>query len=289
MLLAVLSDIHANLPAFEAVLRDVRPHRPDAYVIAGDLTGGPHPRETFEIVRALPGWLIRGNTDTRLIEYARGNCPAEWRSHQQFGMLRWAERHISADDLAFLAGLSEEQTVAPPNTDPLRLLHGSPGRPAKGLHPEGDCAELIRALDAVSEAVLICGHSHKQWQWRRDGRLALNPGAICGPLDGIIGAAYALLSWRDGRWEPELKRVEYDLTAIHDAYRESGLLAEGYPLAQAILLAHETGFDVPRVFLQYAYSLLQARGQHDERFIPDAIWEEATGAFDWKRYGRGMA
>lgn len=284
MLLAVLSDIHANLSAFEAVLQDTRRHRPDAYVVAGDLTGGPNPAETLEIVRSLPGWLIRGNTDTRVLEFARGNRPNEWQTNRQFGMLRWFARHVSEEELDFLAGLPEERTVALPGMAPLRLLHGSPGQPGEGLRPDGDGGELIQALELVTEDVLICGHTHEQWQWQRNGRLVLNPGAICGPLDGTIGAEYALLSWRGGRWQAELKKVQYDLAAVHEAFRESGLLDEGQPLAYAILLAHNTGRDVPLAFLLYAYGLLEKRGMESIRFIPDAIWEEATATFDWKRY-----
>jgi predicted phosphodiesterase len=90
MRLAVLSDTHGNLPALEAVLADVRQFAVDGVIVAGDLTGGPHPNETIALLRALNGWLIRGNSDANLLQLAAGEAPEDWYTSRQFALLRWS-------------------------------------------------------------------------------------------------------------------------------------------------------------------------------------------------------
>ncbi len=287
MLLAVLSDVHANLPALEAVLADAARHRPDAYLVAGDLTGGPHTLEVMGCLRSLPGWLVRGNGDTYMVRLWQGDAPLEWRTHRQFAFMRWSADHLSDEDFAYLAGLPEEITVTPPGPGPLRIVHGSPGEPARGIYPLEDGEQVAHALAAIMEPVLICGHTHEQWQVERDGRLVLNPGAVCGPCDGTVGAEYALLEWQAGRWQAELRKVDYNIPSLRQAFRDSGLLDGGEPFGRAVIAGIETGVDVARAFLQHAYSLPEMRG--GGRFIPDDVWEAAAGSFEWERYERGAA
>lgn len=287
MLLAVLSDVHANLPALEAVLADARRYRPDAYLFAGDLTGGPHTLETIDHLRSLPGWLIRGNGDTYMLRLWRGDAPPEWRTYRQFAFMRWSVGRLREEDLAFLASLSEEMSITPDGLGPVRLVHGSPGQPADGIYPQEDEDQIAHVLAAIDEPTLICGHTHEQWQAEVAGRLVLNPGAVCAPCDGAIGAQYALLEQRGGRWRAELKKVDYDIAALRRAFHTTGLLEEGGAFARAVVAGIETGVNVAMAFLQYAYGLLEARGLSGERFIPDEIWEVAARSFDWQRYERG--
>lgn len=120
-----------------------------------------------------------------------------------------------------------------------------------------------------------------------DGRLVVNPGAVCGPCDGTIGAQYAMLKWRGGRWQAELKKVDYNVEDIRRAFRDSGLLHEGGAFARAVIVGIETGVDVARALLGHANRVKEARGFGGERFISDELWDEAVASFDWQRYERG--
>jgi putative phosphoesterase len=279
MLIAVLSDVHANLPALEAVLADARQERPDAYVVAGDLTIGPHQSEVLAILQSLNGWLIRGNTDTNLLRLVQGVAPSEWRSFKQFALMRWSEQHVTPDELRFLTSLPEECNITLPGLAPIRLVHGSPGHPAQGVHPSREQDEVKQALTAIVEDVLVCGHTHEQWQAEMDGRLVLNPGAVCGPLDGTVGAQYALLHWQGGRWQAELRMVPYEISRISAAFVDTGLLEEGGPLANAFLLSIETGKDVTLEFLRYAQRIARDMGFGEVKWIPDAAWDIAAETF----------
>lgn len=287
MLLAVLSDIHANLPALEAVLTDARRHRPDAYLFAGDMVGGPGNTEAIDCLRSLPGWMIRGNGDTYMVRLWQGDAPPEWRTRKQFAFMRWYASKLRDADFPFLAGLPEEQTVAVDGLAPIRLAHGSPGHPSGGVYPQRDRREIARALARVDEAVLIVGHTHEQWQAEVGGKLVLNPGAVCGPCDGTVGAQYALLAWREDRWQAELKKIDYNIVLVRQEFVDSGLLDRGEPLARAVIAGIETGVDVARALVEYAFALKDTQGFAGEPFVPDHIWDAAAASFDWQRYERG--
>jgi len=97
MRLAVLADVHGNLPALEAVLDDVHRHTVDGFIVAGDLIAAPHANETIRLLRSLGSWMIRGNSDDNLLRYNAGDAPEAWRTSRQFGLLRFAHRHLDKD------------------------------------------------------------------------------------------------------------------------------------------------------------------------------------------------
>lgn len=111
--------------------------------------------------------------------------------------------------------------------------------------------------------------------------MALNPGAVCGPLDGYVGAQYALLTWESDRWRVEHRAVPYDLDRIRAAFRESGLLEEVGAWARIVLLCIETGQNIAEEFLAYARGLVAKAGFKDCKVVPDAIWEEAVATWNW--------
>jgi putative phosphoesterase len=299
MRFAVLADIHANLPALEAVLADARQNRADGYIVAGDhITGGPHPDETMDMLRSLGNcWMIRGNTDDYLVKYADGTAPVEWRTSRQWATTRWSHDHLAKDHLDFLAALPEQCVVKWGDAAPIRVVHGTPTSSTDHLMPEYNAtvAEIFaralilqrdrvlfdQAIALVQEPVLICGHSHISWHTRRDGRLVLNPGSIGGPINGDPRAQYALLTWRDKRWRAEQRFVEYDSARERAAYIESGLLDEGGGMAHAFLLNAETGCNIARGLLSRAYRLAADAGFPDCAVVPDDIWDRAIATFDW--------
>jgi putative phosphoesterase len=284
MRLAVMSDVHGNLPALEAVLEDMQPFEPDAILVAGDFIGGPAPVKTIHLLRSLNSWMIRGNSDTGLVRYGLGDAPDAHHTHRQFALLRWAHRHVDQETFEFIRSLPEQRVVEIDGTAPVCLVHGSPRNPSESIFPDRDPATLDLALAQTSEPVLVCGHTHIPWKVTRDDRLALNPGAVCGPLNGEVCAQYALLTWRAGRWQAEHRAVSYDLEQIRTSFRESGLLEEGGALARSFLLSIETGQNIADDFLSHAYGLAARAGFEDCYAVPDAAWEQATATFDWDRY-----
>ncbi len=306
MRLAVLADIHANIPALEAVLADAQRQGADSFVVVGDhITGGPCPMETMQLLRSLKGWLIRGNTDNYLLDYHCGRSPEAWYKDRNWAPVRWVYHHIDEETLDFIRMLPEQLALELPDAAPIRAVHGSPRSPFEHLIPDRDPATLrifrragiLRSdeppsppleamLAETSEAVLICGHSHISWKQENDGRLALNPGSVGAPINGDVRAQYALLTWRHDRWQIEHRAIEYDVMRASADYAESGLLAQGW-MARAFMRNVETGLNYGGLLVQHAFRVARAAGLKDES-ISDEIWEHAAATFDWEMVGKAL-
>ena len=165
-------------------------------------------------------------------------------------------------------------------------MHGSPRRLSERIFPERDPALLALILSQISEPVLVCGHTHIPWQVERDGRLALNPGSVGSPLNGVTGAQYALLAWTGQRWQARLITVPYDLEPLRQVCRANGFLAEGGAFARLCLLSVETGQDALDDFFAYAAALAAKADEEESDFIPDAIWKRSVETFSWGRYSK---
>ena len=280
--LAVLSDVHGNLPALEAVLDDLACRGIDRIIFAGDFIGGPQPVETFHRLSSLEAIMITGNSDTNLIKLRTGQAPKEWHDSLQFALLRWADKHIDNITFDLIQSLPQQRCVRFERTSSIRVVHGSARNQYEEIFPDRDPEILHIALSQIDDPVFVCGHTHIPWKVELDGRLAFNPGAVCGPLNGQVCAQYAILSLEKDDWRVEHRTVEYDLNLIRSAFHESGLLHEGGALARSFLRSIETGKNVAEWFLHYAYRMAKEAGFGDLKVVPDEIWERADEAFDWE-------
>ena len=245
MRLAVLADIHGNLPALEAVLDDVQPYDVDGFIIAGDhVDKGPYPVETLRLLRTLNGWMIRGNADNYFFE-PDAHTPRIWRDGQQWAALRWTHQHLDEETLDFIASLPEQCVVAIPGTAAIRVVHCSPHdssrslfpsrdpialawyRKANSLPPDSERLDLDSVMEQIDEPVLICGDTHIPWTQACCAGVALNPGSVSLPFNGDTRANYALLTWQDHHWQVEHRAVPYDLLRTWAAFHTSGFLQEG--------------------------------------------------------------
>lgn len=285
MRLAILADTHGNLPALEAVLADARAQGVDSYVIAGDLLlGAPFPVETLNRLRDLDAWIIRGNNDVYFTRYDTGAAPETWQTAAQWALLRWSHARLDRDAPDYLAALPDQVTVTLPGVAPICVVHGSPRALSEGIIP--DDPETRRkfaqsqstnnvgvedVLAQIAEPVLVCGHTHIAWKSHNNGQLALNPGAIGGPTDGVVGAEYALLTWEHGRWTAKLRVVEYNVDALLAAYRDSGMLAECGVMARALMRNAETGQNYAWYLVLHAFDLASQAGIVHNGIVPHAI------------------
>jgi predicted phosphodiesterase len=208
-MLALLYDIHGNLPALEAVLGDAGGHDVDRWLLGGDMAPfGAWPAATVERLRELPEvtW-IRGNTERWLVE----RLP----EHEPMAAAVKACRDDLGDALADeLGALPESARI----DDATMAWHGSPVSDMRSFRPEpGDDEDEL--LAGVTDRRLVFGHTHLPFRRpSRDGAIELlNPGSVGIPLDGDHRAAYALMH-PDGTVEP--RRVEYDWRASAQALRD---------------------------------------------------------------------
>ncbi len=300
MRLAILADIHGNLPALEAVLADIPQHGVEGIVVAGDSTAGPQQGEVLDLLRSLGSWQIRGNSENYLLALDAGAMPEAWSSSEQWATVRWSYQHLAREDLDWIASLPEQRTVRLDGVAPIRVVHGSLRGPSEHLFPDRHPAvmrlyreqgmtgsdqespSLDRVLAHLEEPVLICGHSHIPWTQAGDGWLVLNPGSVGAPNNGDPRAQYALLTWQGEYWQARHRAIAYDLERIRVAYQESGLLAAGGAFARACLLGIVSGQNVPGHFVSHAHGLAAEAGTAVCGAVPDRIWQQAVATFDWE-------
>ena len=249
--IAVLADVHGNMPALEAVLADIERQRPDEVLVGGDLVGrGPEGSRVVAAIRAASWPTIRGNHEDYLLDFHHHRVPESWWRQDRWAASRFMAAELSAADLAWLESRppSLRSTLEPG----LLLVHGTPESANAGLGPWTSNAELRRHLAAVDAEVLICGHTHRPMDRRLPEGRVVNVGSVGLPFNRDPRAQYALFH-RDGdTWRVEPRQVDYDRREIYDIYERSGFLARGGITAQLLRLELEesTAYLVP--FLKWA-------------------------------------
>jgi predicted phosphodiesterase len=214
---AVLSDVHGNAVALEAVLAELDGERLDLVVFGGDLTWGPLPEETLRLVESLstPALFVRGNAERALLEPE--DEPAE--------RARWLREQHTPAALAFLATFAEQLSIDIDGLGRVRFCHGSPRSDEELVTPETP-AERIRAFaGGVEERTIVSAHTHLQFDRRIAGVRSVNAGSVGMPYEGRPGAFWARLGP-----DVELRRTDYDVEAAVQLYR-----ASGDPLAEQMI------------------------------------------------------
>lgn len=189
-MLAVLYDIHGNLPALEAVLAEVDA---DVIVVGGDTVAGPSPAEALERLRSLDADVrfIRGNADREVYEEGQGRAPHE--------VMEYARARLSSEQLDFLRSLPLTLTIGP-----VLFCHATPRNDEEiftAISPDERWREALAGVDAE---VVVCGHTHVQFDRRIDDIRLVNAGSVGMPYEHALGAYWAVL---DGA-EVELRHTQ---------------------------------------------------------------------------------
>lgn len=221
MRIAVISDIHGNQLALEAVLRDLEDQpRCDQLIIAGDLClSGPRPREVLQRVRDLRCPVIQGNVDLETV------TQAPEKGEKKRNAVGWTREQIGADGVEYLARLPFSYRVSNSGGKDLLVVHANPLNLEDALFPNAEdeaLESLLGELDARVGA-LVFGHLHIAYvrRWRD---LLLVDVASCGvPRDEDLRAAYGILTWHENRWEAEIRRVPYDVQAVVKQIKGCGM------------------------------------------------------------------
>lgn len=239
----IISDVHANLPALNAVLEDAGEYARVWFL--GDIVGyGPDPNECVERVAALPGLrCVKGNHDAAIL----GEIAIQAFNYEARASLTWLETELSQANKRWLAGLGERLML-----DDFTLVHGSPRTPIwEYIMDLGTARENMDQFDTHS---CLVGHTHLPGIYQMDGENArstrhylmvedqpfalehkciINPGSVGQPRDNDPRAAYCIYDDKDHRWT--FRRVAYDIKQV-----QARILAAGLPHRHATRL--ETGW-----------------------------------------------
>ena len=241
MRVAIFSDVHGNLTALEAVLRDIDEQDADEIVFAGDLClGGPRPHECLDRIRRRDDIAaIYGNTDESIegMPLLSEDIEEEARARHQHmsSVVSWTRERLNEMERAWLRELPFHRRISPSvqPRDDLFIVHANPIDVTQVIFPpenlqkeflgkvEQSNDDLYSLLEGLVAGVVAFGHLHipsvRQW----NDLTLVNVSSVSMPADGDMRAKYALLEWDGEQWQIEHHRVEYDVESEVHAYRSA--------------------------------------------------------------------
>lgn len=301
---AVISDTHGNLPALEAVLQEVE-GVVGGYIFLGDYCCDfPWYDEIIDVIRALPEtYVVRGNKEDYFENLMRQDR-ATWIDGQMSALYYMMEA-MSPNSIEYLRALPQELKITTEEGGYFHAFHASqslfgetlthirstrfhrllkangPGFDVIGALKEGleEDPALKKQLDGLPDGLYLFGHNHLQWSGRYHGKLLLNPGACGLPLDNTKAASYAVVEYRDGVWHGQLRHAEYDMRAVADVTRASGLYKAATPWCEVMLCELLYNREYIHFFLQHVKAYAESIGDTVRPYSRET-WNAAFACWD---------
>lgn len=277
--LAVISDIHGNVPALEAVLVDLAVRSVDEVLVGGDLVGrGPQGSLVVRRIAEL-GWpCVKGNHEDYLLSFRHGRVPDHWLEADHWSASRWMAAELGPSEVAYIEALPHD--VRSEVVPDLRLVHGTPRSNNEGIGPWTRDREVEEHVAGIEERYLVCAHTHRPLLRRSASGTVVNVGSVGLPFNGDTRAQYAILEVHGEDLSVEFHQVEYDLEAIFEIYETSGFLDAGGVTARLLRLELERAAPYLVPFLQWAEaSGVEPDERHIEEFERFYRADEPLGAF----------
>ena len=218
MRIAVISDIHSNLDAFEAVIASLPSY--DHLLCLGDIVGyGAEPDGVIRRLHVLqPKIVLMGNHD-----FAVASLNVSDFSQPAARAVEWTRRRISDESLRYLSSLAESAKIEVAGKR-LALFHGSPAAPlSEYVFPEISEHDAEHLMKRAGAEIVLLGHTHIPMTHFVRNSLLANPGSVGQPRDGDPRASYAVLSISANVINFEIMRAEYDIDSAADKIRKAGL------------------------------------------------------------------
>jgi predicted phosphodiesterase len=231
MRVAVLADIHGNLPALEAVLGEVEAARVDAIVLPGDMTVGPLQAETLDLLASLGerAMWVRGNCERNVVEVFDGTYAMTGAAFEADTV--WCGRRLSRAWRDRLAVLPLTVRLDVDGLGPVLFCHATARDDEEIVLVDSPVEWFAEGFAGVEEATVVCGHTHMPFDRLADGRRVVNPGSVGMPYGAAGAAAYWALLGPDVC----LRRTPYDAHAAAVRMRPSGWPGTGAFIEENVL------------------------------------------------------
>jgi predicted phosphodiesterase len=307
--LALISDVHGNLPALEAIVADAKQRGVERFLLLGDyITDFPFPNEVAEFLRNLDNAvIIRGNKEERF-EQLRAN--PELLQSEQMAAARWNMRELTGENESYLFSLPDTATLEfcgetlfathsvrefNYSLSRLRQTNSSWYRDEQLRQPFPRSEYISKLTDAIAASpelateltelprgIYAYGHNHLQAHFRLGDKLFVNPGSCGLPCDFEATAPYTILTAKDGNIAVEEIRVNYDIAGLITAIKTSAMYSAAQVWCDLIIHSIQIGRDIVNDFVQYAFSLSQI-SHRENAVVSDEIWREAWATWDYTR------
>jgi putative phosphoesterase len=215
MRIAAIYDVHGNLPALEAVMAEVHGEGVDLVVVGGDVLPGPMPAETLDYITSLdlPTRFLQGNGDREVRNQMAGiesSLPPAWA-----GVMRWVADQLTPEHGRILASWPATQTVTHDTLGTILFCHATPRNDVEVFTRETPEANLLPVFADAAAEIVVCGHTHMQFDRRIGKTRVVNAGSVGMPF-ADPGAYWALIGD-----DVELRRTSYDLDRAAQIVRSS--------------------------------------------------------------------
>lgn len=230
MRLAVISDIHGNLVAFNAVLADIQAQSVDQIVCLGDTAqGGPQPVPVLDKLRELNIPVVSGNADAWMVTGVVTANP-EHSTPEKEAVRDWSEAQLSPEHIQFVNNFHPTITIELGDNRKLLCFHGSPYSFDDIIFPDMPEADFDKLFSKFKDCILTGGHTHLQQIRRYGDTFFFNPGSVGfsyshqqeGDFRADPWAEYAILTVQNGQTSLELRRIPFDVDELVRVYRASG-------------------------------------------------------------------
>jgi predicted phosphodiesterase len=238
--LAVLADIHGNLPALEAVLADLAQFKIDSIIVAGDVVNwGAFSPQVMDRLHEIGAAVIRGNHEIYVLEQGSPRAAAQWANYT---IPAWTRQQLGNERLNQIAAWPDTLALRYRDTPMVRIVHGSPRGPFEPIFPDTTDSEIGAMLAGVDETTVICAHTHLPLD-RQVGRWhIINPGPAGVPLLGIVQASYILLDSDSQGWNATFRSVPFDNAPSLAEFARTGFVEQCGASAQLCVEEYRTAF-----------------------------------------------
>jgi len=313
----IISDIHGNINALEAVLQEAHKQNIDEYIFLGDYYGDlPYPNEIpmkiNELSKQYPVHMIKGNKEDYLIELHTSN-KKKW-IHKQFHSLYWNYNELSDDHLQFYMNLPNEKTVKYKDfmgkDTSILLVHSIKSRIQNTKFRDFSSSKFAERYDlapfsheeylenimetiakdqqlqsdlmGIDENIILCGHSHIQWHATYDDKLIINAGSCGLPLDYDTSAAYTILEVNESNAEENYnvfeQRIQYDRKSLILRTKESSYYDYAKDWCDIVFKQLDTGRDEIFFFFEHANEIALSIGE-DRWPLTEFVWTQAIATW----------
>jgi len=309
---AIISDVHGNNLALQAVLADAKAQGIDKYLFIGDYagSGGPQANAAVDTIRnTSPAIVIKGNGEGYFDEL-RGKNFSEL-TNQQMKPTYWTYNHLSPQNLDYFTNLPETATITD-GTFNIHLAHSMNlffrlprvelfhSREFRILMSQDQFtheeyllfarATLLSApgvlddIHKMDEGIYLFGHNHLQFNMEYEGRVFINPGSCGQPLDCDTRASYTVLTINDNGYHIEERRVEYDVDQAINELDLCGFTEYAPVWSQVIKLSLKTASDYFDPFIMHVVETGRKMGEYTQP-VSNAVWDAAVETWDFRRTG----
>lgn len=276
MRLALISDIHGNHVALEAVLEHVRKTGVDGIVFMGDyVTDFPGSHKVLDMVRrAMDEWecrVLRGNREDYLTDYRRSPVK-DWKPGSDTGSRLFAYNDLTEEDLDFIESLPYTMKICIEGTEPFTACHSSP----RGCRDPicFDEKKIAECLDIIDTRYMFCGHQHIVRTYCHKEKRAYFAGSV-GLCEGIGGhAQFAYIDFVNGEWAPTTVTIPYDVETAVAEFESSGLIRMGSAWSRGVRYMALTGYDASVEIVRRARAIATEAGLTGK--IPEEMWLRAA-------------